>query len=124
MCITKYDRVCVWTLISHRETRSEVGIFERKCWACERKLNNEELHNLPSTPNIIWTESRRIFDMHRGNKNAYKILVGEPQEKSPFGRPKLRCKDSIKMLLICDLNNLVQGLVTCFVSTVMNIQVA
>jgi hypothetical protein len=29
--------------------------------------------------------------------NAYMILVGNPEEKIPLGRPKHRWKDSIKM---------------------------
>jgi hypothetical protein len=29
-------------------------------------------------------------------RNAYKILMGEPEEKRPLGRPKLRWVDNIK----------------------------
>jgi hypothetical protein len=44
------------------------------------KLHNEELHNLYSSPNIIRTiKSRRM-------RNAYRILVGKPERKSPLGR--------------------------------------
>jgi hypothetical protein len=32
-------------------------------------------------------------------KNAYRILVGKPEEKRPLGRPYRRCVDSIRMSL-------------------------
>jgi hypothetical protein len=37
----------------------------------------------------------RVFE----NRNAYKILVGKPKEKSPLGRPRLRWVCSIKWIL-------------------------
>jgi hypothetical protein len=52
-----------------------------------RKLHDEELHNLYSSPNIIrMTKSRKMrWEGHvaqMGEKsNAYKILVGKLQEK-------------------------------------------
>jgi hypothetical protein len=30
-------------------------------------------------------------------RNAYKILVGKPEEKRPLGRPRRRWEDNIKM---------------------------
>jgi hypothetical protein len=30
-------------------------------------------------------------------RNAYMILVGNPEEKGPLGRPRRRCVDYIKM---------------------------
>jgi hypothetical protein len=30
---------------------------------------------------------------------AYKIVVGKPEGKSPFGRPRHRCKNNIRMNL-------------------------
>jgi hypothetical protein len=30
-------------------------------------------------------------------RNAYRILVGKPDEKRPIGRPRRRCVDNIKM---------------------------
>jgi hypothetical protein len=29
--------------------------------------------------------------------NAYKLLFGKPEGKTPLGRPRHRCEDSIKM---------------------------
>jgi hypothetical protein len=31
------------------------------------------------------------------NKNAYRILIGKPEEKRPLGRPRRRWEDNIKM---------------------------
>jgi hypothetical protein len=69
-----------------------------------RKLHNEELHNLYSSPSIIrMIKSRRMrWARHVARmekKNAYRILVGMPEEKRPLGRPRLRWVDNIKMNL-------------------------
>jgi hypothetical protein len=59
-----------------------------------RKLHNEELHNLYSSPSIIriMKSRRRRWAGHvarMGEKrNAYRILVGKPQGERPLGRPK------------------------------------
>jgi hypothetical protein len=68
-----------------------------------RKLHNEELHNLYSSPSIIrMMKSRRMrWTGHvagMGEKrNAYRILVGKPEGKRPLGRPRLRWVDNIKI---------------------------
>jgi hypothetical protein len=31
--------------------------------------------------------------------NAYRVLLGNPEQKSPPGRPRYRCEDNIKMNL-------------------------
>ncbi|PNF21716.1 hypothetical protein B7P43_G10362, partial [Cryptotermes secundus] len=68
-----------------------------------RKLYNEELHNLYSSPSIIrMIKSRRtrwaghIARMGE-TRNAYRILVGKPEGKRPLGRPRSRWEDNIKM---------------------------
>jgi hypothetical protein len=59
-----------------------------------RKLHNEELHNLYSSLSIIrMIKSRRMrWVVHvaqtREKRNAYRILVGKPEGKTPLGRPK------------------------------------
>jgi hypothetical protein len=67
-----------------------------------RKLHNEELHNLYSSPNIIRIiKSRRMrcagHVARIGEKrHAYRILVGKPEGKRPLGRPRRRWLDNIK----------------------------
>jgi hypothetical protein len=66
-----------------------------------RKLHNEKLHNLYSSPNrIIYSRRmRRVWHVARTGekKRAYRILVGEPEGKRPLGRPRRNWVDNIKM---------------------------
>jgi hypothetical protein len=68
-----------------------------------RKLHNEELHNLYSSPNIIrMIKSRRMrmagHVARMGEKrNEYRILVGKPEGKRPLGRSRRRWVDNIKI---------------------------
>jgi hypothetical protein len=68
-----------------------------------RKLHNEELHGLYSSPSIVRViKARRIrwaghVARMREVKGAYKILVGRPEGRKPLGRPRHRWEDSIKM---------------------------
>jgi hypothetical protein len=68
-----------------------------------RKLHNEELHNLYSSPDIIrQVKSRRIrWAGHVARmgeeRKVYKVLVGKPEGKRPLGRPRRRWKDGIRM---------------------------
>jgi hypothetical protein len=58
-----------------------------------RKLHNEELRDLYSSPSITrmvkWRKTRWVGHVARmGEKrNAYSLLVGKPQGKRPLGRP-------------------------------------
>jgi hypothetical protein len=70
-----------------------------------RKLHNEELRDLYSSPSIIriiksrrvrWTDNVARIGKKR---NAYRLLVGKPEEKRPLGRPKRRWVDNIRMKL-------------------------
>jgi hypothetical protein len=68
-----------------------------------RKLHNEELRGLYSSPSIIrvikarrmrWTGHVARMGEVRG---AYSILVGRPEGRRPLGRPRRRWEDKIKM---------------------------
>jgi hypothetical protein len=68
-----------------------------------RKLHNEELHNLYSSPDIIrQVKSRQmrwvghVARMGDGRK-VYKVLVGKLEGKRPLGRPRRRWEDGIRM---------------------------
>jgi hypothetical protein len=71
-----------------------------------RKLYNEELHNLYSSPSIIRIiKSRRMMwaghVARMGEKrNVYGLLVGKPERKRPLGRPRRRWIDNIKLDLL------------------------
>jgi hypothetical protein len=71
-----------------------------------RKLHNEELHNLYSSPSIIRIiKSRRmrlaVHVARMGEKrNVYRLRVGNPEGKRPLGRPRRRWIDNIKMDLL------------------------
>jgi len=70
-----------------------------------RILRNGILCNLCVSPNIIKViRSRRIWwvgcvTRMGERRNAYKILVGQPEELRPCGRPRLRWVDNIGMNL-------------------------
>jgi hypothetical protein len=70
-----------------------------------RKLHNEELHNLYSSPDIIrQVKSRRmrwaghVAGMGEERK-VDKVLVGKPEGKRPLGRPRRRWEDGVRMNL-------------------------
>jgi hypothetical protein len=69
----------------------------------KRKLHEEELHNLYSSPNVIrMTKSRRMrwaghLVRMGAKRNAYRILVGKPEGKRPPRRSRRRCVNNIKM---------------------------
>jgi hypothetical protein len=68
-----------------------------------RKLHNEELHRLNSSPSIVrvikarrirWAGHVACMGEARG---GYNILVGRPEGRRPLRRPRRRWKDNIKM---------------------------
>jgi hypothetical protein len=71
-----------------------------------RKLHNEELHNLYSSPSIIRIiKSRRMrWAGHvawMGEKrNVYRLLVRKPEGERPLGRPRCGWMNNIKMDLL------------------------
>jgi hypothetical protein len=69
-----------------------------------RKLHNEELRDLYSSPSvIIIIKSRRMrwagHVAQMGEKrNAYRLLVEKPEGKRALGRPRRRWVDHIRIL--------------------------
>jgi hypothetical protein len=68
-----------------------------------RKMHNDELHNLYSSPNIVRViKSRRmrwagqVARMGEG-RGVYRILVGRPEGMRPLERPRRRWEDNIKI---------------------------
>jgi len=68
-----------------------------------RKLHNEELNNLYSSPNIVWViKSRRkrwaghVASMGEG-RGVYRVLVGKPEGRRPLRRPRRGWEDNIRM---------------------------
>jgi len=67
-----------------------------------RRLRNEELNDLYSTPNIVRAiKSRRM--RWAGNvarmgeeRGVYRVLVGKPEGKRPLGRSRRRWVDNIR----------------------------
>jgi hypothetical protein len=68
-----------------------------------RKLHNEELHNLYSSPDIIRKiKSKRMrwagHVVRMGDeRKAYKVLMGKPEGRRPLGRQRRRWEDEIRM---------------------------
>src|SRR5215510_3208506 len=102
-----------------------------------RKLHNEELEDLYSSPSIVqvvkskrmrWAGHVARMGEERG---VQRVLVGKPEGKRPLGRPRRRWEDNIKMDLremgggCGDWMELAQdrGKWRALVSTVMNLRV-
>jgi hypothetical protein len=102
-----------WSLILREEHRLMVfenrvlRIFgpkreEDRSW---RKLHNDELHSLYSSPHIVrMIKSRRmrwaghVARMGEG-KGVYRVLVEKREGKRLLGRPRRRVEDNIKRTL-------------------------
>jgi hypothetical protein len=68
-----------------------------------RKLHNDELHSLYSSPNIVRViKSRKMrwaghVTCTREGRDVYRVLIGRPEGKRPLGRPWHRWEDNIKL---------------------------
>ena len=68
-----------------------------------RRLHNEELNDLYSSPSIVRViKSRRLrWAGHVAriseDRGVYKVLVGKPEGNRPLGRPRRRWVDNIRM---------------------------
>jgi hypothetical protein len=89
----------------HRLTVSENRVFrkvigpkrnEDRSW---RKLHNDELHSLYSSPNIFRVRMRWAGHAARMGEGrcVYRVLVGRLEGKRPLGRPRCRWEDNINL---------------------------
>jgi hypothetical protein len=87
----------------HRVLRKIFGPKRDEVTGEWRKLHNQELRDLYSSPSIIRiiTSRRMRWAGHvvrlGEKKNAYWLLVGKPEGKRPLGRPGRRWVDNIRM---------------------------
>jgi hypothetical protein len=90
-------------VFENRVLRRTFGPKRNEVMGDWRKLHNEELHDLYSSPSIIrMITSRRVrWEGHAeqmGDKrNTYRIWGGKPEGKRPLERPRYRWMDNIKM---------------------------
>jgi hypothetical protein len=68
-----------------------------------RKLHNEVLNDLYSSPNVLRViKSRRMrwaghVARMREDRGVHRVLVGKPEGNRPLGRPRRRWENNIKM---------------------------
>jgi hypothetical protein len=65
-----------------------------------RKLHNDELHSLYSSPNIVrMIKSRMRWTGHVARmgegRGGYRVLIGRPEGKRPLERPRRRWETGI-----------------------------
>jgi hypothetical protein len=100
-------------LVTHIEEERRLKVFEnrvlRRIFVLKRakvarewrKLHNEELNDLYSSPNIVWViKSKRMrwaghVARMGDRRGVYRVLVGKPEGKRPLGR--LRWEGNNKM---------------------------
>jgi len=103
----------IWSLTLQEERKP--GVFEnmvlRRIFGPRRdevtgewrRLYNEELNDLYSSPNIVRViksiRMRWVGHMaHMGEeRGVYRILVGKPEGRRPLGRPRRRWVDNIRV---------------------------
>jgi hypothetical protein len=90
-------------VFENRVVRRIVGPERDEVTGEWRKLHGGELHNLYSSPDIIrQIQSSRmrwaghVARMGEGRK-LYRVLVGKPEGKRPFGRPRHRWENWNRM---------------------------
>ena len=125
-------------LFGKRHTGQKFGLYVANEVTGEwRRLHNEELNDLYSSPSIVRViKSRRMrWAGHVARmgeeREVYRVLVGKPEGKKPLGGPRRRWVDNIRM----DLEEVGCGYVDwiglaqdrerwrTLVSVVMNLQV-
>jgi len=102
-----------WSLILREERKLRVfenmvlrrifGLRRDEVTGEWRRLHNEELNDLYSSPNIVrvikWRRMRRAGNVARmgEERGVYRVLVGKPDGRRSLGRPRCRWVDNIRM---------------------------
>jgi hypothetical protein len=88
-------------VFENRVLRSIFGPKREEVAGGWRRLHNEELHNLYTSPSMLiksrgmrWTGHVAWIPQVR---NAYNILLRKPEGKRPLGRPRHRWEDYIRL---------------------------
>jgi len=90
-------RVCEYRVLRKFGPKRDKNTGER------RKLHNKELHDLYSSPNLIWViKLRRMrWAEHVAcvgeRRGVYRVVEGKPEGKRPLGTPRHWWEDNIKM---------------------------
>ena len=90
-------------MFENRALRRIFGLKKNEVTRKWRKLHNEELNDLYSSPNIVRvTKSRRMrWAGHVARmverRGIYRVLVGKPERKRPFGRLRRGWEGNINM---------------------------
>jgi hypothetical protein len=91
------------TVFENRVLRGIFGQKRDEVIGSSRKLHNEELHNLYSSPSVIRIIKSRRMGLtghveRTSEMNAYTILVGNSEGKRPLGRrtQKYHIKTNLK----------------------------
>ena len=90
-------------MFENRELRRIFGLKRDGKTGEWRKLHNEELNDLYSSPNIVRViKSRRMrwagyVALMEEGRGVHKVLLGKPEGKRPLGRPRISWEDNIKM---------------------------
>jgi hypothetical protein len=89
-------------VFENRVLRRIFGLRRNEVTGEWRRLHNEELIDLYSSPNIVRAiKSRRMkWAGHVARmgerRGAYRVLVGKPEGRRPLRRPRRRWEDNIK----------------------------